>query len=149
VAKETQIIRQDTDYAIRALLHLATVPKGKATGAEVATACSIPESFAYKVLKRMQRAGLISSRTGRAGGFLLRQEPQAISLNKVVTVMQGPLSVRMCVIEPSACELSEQCAVSSKWDSVQRDIVSFLDETTLEDLLRGFRRSGESRRKGA
>ncbi len=68
-----ELIRRDTDYAIRGLVQLARIGKGPTPCQVIAGACDIPRSFAYKILRRMARAGFVSSRGGRFGGFALRR----------------------------------------------------------------------------
>jgi Rrf2 family protein len=70
------LIRQDSDYGVRALLHLATAADGRATAAQVAAAGHIPNSFLYKVMKKLQKAKFIASRPGRKGGFQLKVDPK-------------------------------------------------------------------------
>jgi Rrf2 family protein len=141
VERGTVLIRQDTDYAVRALLHLALLPDGKATGAEVADACAIPGSFVYKVLNKMQKARLIASRAGRGGGFRLERDPKEITLNQIVLAVQGTLRVRTCLLEASACAFAGNCPVSAEWREVQRYLLRFLNHTTLQDLLKSLRKS--------
>ncbi|MFW6189490.1 MAG: RrF2 family transcriptional regulator [Planctomycetota bacterium] len=138
---ETSFIRQDTDYAVRALIHLALAPDEKSTGSEVAASCRIPKSFAYKILKKMARSGLVDSKCGRTGGYRLSADPEKITLADVVTTMQGPVTMRRCLLESRDCPFSGECAVSAKWSEVQRVIADFLGRTTLQELVESFRES--------
>ena len=133
-----EIIRRDTDYAIRALLHLALAPEEAISCAELAEASAIPKSFAYKILKKMAKAGIVASRSGRAGGFRLNKSPKRIFLREVVETVQGPVTVSRCVLDPTACARSDDCPVSVEWGRLQDGIVRFLKQTTLQDLLRSL-----------
>lgn len=129
------IIRRDTDYAIRALLHLARSDAEAMSCQRIAGACDIPGSFAHKILKKMTSAGLVSSRSGRKGGFQLKKRPEEISLRDVTRCVQGPVSVRECVVDPRACSRSNGCPLRTEWRRLQGDIAEFLGGTTLQDAL--------------
>lgn len=59
------------DYAVRVMVHLATLPEeGRAFLPDLAMFTDAPECFLSKVLQGLTRAGLISSRRGKAGALL-------------------------------------------------------------------------------
>ena len=130
-----EMIRRDTDYAIRGLLFLAKAPGRNSTCGQIGEACGIPRSFAHKILKRLADAGIVTSRTGCTGGGELRAGPACITLRHVVGTVQGPLSVSRCVTAPAVCGRSESCPLSVQWREIQDKIDGFLGSTTLQDLL--------------
>jgi len=137
-----EIIRRDTDYAIRGLVHLASVNADMTSCGQLAEATGIPKSFAHKILKRLADAGLIFSSTGRTGGFRLSKDPKRIALRDVVEAVQGPVSVSRCVTDPAACGNSSTCPLSKKWRKLQDALSQFLTDTTLDDILRSMKPSG-------
>ena len=130
-----EIIRRDTDYAVRALLYLAGSEGQSASCRELADACDIPQSFAHKILKKLTTASLVTSRVGRAGGFQLNRRPERITLHHVLNAIQGPVAISRCVREPKVCPRGPRCPLSAQWRKLQDSLVSLLDETTLNDLL--------------
>ena len=130
-----EIIRRDTDYAIRALLHLALSGKGAMSCSALAKAAGIPRSFAYKILKRMADANIVASRNGRTGGFRLKKNPKRIFLRAVVEAVQGQVAVSKCVLDLRACPRRESCPLTARWSKLEHSILDFLDRTTLNDLL--------------
>jgi Rrf2 family protein len=136
------MIRRHSDYGVRALLYLATANRPAVPCAELASACAIPKSFAYKVLRKLRAGGLVDGRQGRPGGFNLCGNPAAISLLDVVEVMQGSVTVSRCVMECSVCQNAAACPLSVKWKELQDRIVHFLKQITLQDLLAILTRQG-------
>ncbi|HDZ22476.1 hypothetical protein LCGC14_0494630 [marine sediment metagenome] len=130
-----EIIRRHSDYGIRALAYLATSGKAMAPCGEIARACGISKGFAYKILQRLASAGLVTSRSGRVGGFRLCKSLDAITLYDVVSLMQGPVEVSKCVVDPRACKRGQVCGLSPKWRKLQDNIVGFLKSTSLQSLL--------------
>lgn len=130
-----EIIRRDTDYAIRALLYLAGREGESASCRQLAEACDIPQSFAHKILRKLANASLVASRAGRAGGFRLDRDPRQVSLHEVLNAIQGPVAVSRCVREPKTCPRRPGCPLSVQWSKLQDSLVGLLDDTTLQDLM--------------
>jgi Rrf2 family protein len=79
------------DYALRALLDLATQPPGKpAQSREIAARQEIPESYLNQLLVVLRRAGLVRSVRGAAGGYVLGREPHALTVADLVEALHGP-----------------------------------------------------------
>lgn len=129
-----ELIRRETDYAVRALLHLVGAGERYVSCTELARSCDIPSSLSYKVMGHLRSAGLARSRGGRTGGFRLRRSPARISLREVVKVMQGPIRVSRCQARKGACAFQVTCPLSRKLAELQRSVTDFLAETTLGDL---------------
>ena len=130
-----ELIRQDTDYAIRALIHLARVrDEQDVTAIRLAKAQEIPLSFCHKILRKLVAAGLVASRTGRSGGFRLARRPSAVRLLDVLTTIQGPPAVTHCMLQVAPCPRRRTCPASRKWQRLQDSILAFLKTTTLADI---------------
>ena len=129
-----EIIRRETDYAVRCLVTLAGSHR-PVPCALLAKSCGIPQSFAYKLLKKMVRAGLLTSFDGRAGGFSLKKDPQDISLLAVSRAIQGTPVVRKCVLNRKSCPRSSACSLSCRWKELQGQILKFLEQNTISTLL--------------
>ncbi len=142
-----EIIRRDTDYAIRAVLQLAVSPEETMSCTELAKATGIPRSFAHKILKKMAGAGIVSSRGGRAGGYRLRESWGRTSLRAIVEAVQGPVTVSECVLDPTTCRRGDDCPVSAEWSKLQDSIVGFLDQTTLQNMIAAVRPARKRSRK--
>src|SRR5438309_3871483 len=78
------------DYALRALLDLASQPPGRpAQSREIAARQGIPESYLNQLLVVLRRAGLVRSVRGAAGGYVLGREQHAIRAADVVRALHG------------------------------------------------------------
>lgn len=83
----------------------------------------------------MVRAGLLTSFDGRSGGFILKKNPQDISLLAVSRAIQGAVVVRKCVLNKRSCSKSASCSLSDQWKQLQRHILEFLERNTIASLL--------------
>jgi len=130
-----ELVRQDTDYALRALVHLCrTRDEENVAASGVADAQQIPLSFCHKILRKLVAAGLVASRAGRNGGFRLARRPSAIRLLDVLETIQGPVAVTHCMMRVGPCPRRSTCPASRKWRKLQNGIVTFLKSTTLADI---------------
>lgn len=129
------MIRRDTDYAFRSLVHIAMSPSKAATAGELAKAQDVPVGFAQKILRKLARAGILEAKQGRGGGFVLTKAPGKVSLMQVVTLLQGPLLLNRCMGDPKACRRQPTCPVSLHLRKVQDGLNDFFESTTLADVL--------------
>jgi Rrf2 family protein len=131
------------DYAIRAMIHLASLPEGQsALRSEISRTQHIPLSFMAKILRRLVQARLLRSARGVNGGFALAQPASAITLLDVVEAIEGPISLTPCASEDRSCAWSQDCPASLVWPDVQTSIRDTLRGTTLESLVGAQRRNG-------
>jgi len=129
-------ITRACDYAIRAMLHLASMPDGAvALSDEIARTESIPPSFAAKVLRRLARSGLLVSTRGIHGGYKLARIGSDINLLDVVEAMEGPIEIADCATDVTNCTGSDNCPAGWVWVAIQRDLAGRLRAATLERLV--------------
>jgi Rrf2 family iron-sulfur cluster assembly transcriptional regulator len=130
------IIRRNTDYALRALVFLARQPADESVSTRtIADQARFSYQLACKLMQRLQKAGLVVSCMGAKGGFQLARTPQEITLGQVVETIQGPLSLSSCLLGKSDCCNRSHCTIRNKLGELQSDIAVFLEETTLADFV--------------
>lgn len=128
-------LTQAGDYAVRAMVYLATRPHGsRILREEIAREQDVPSSFMAKILRSLVNAGLLRSNRGVHGGFTLARPPSQINLLEVVEAIEGPVSVMQCVPDPRECEMSDSCAAHVVWSQVQGEIAGILGKTSIEQL---------------
>jgi len=131
-----ELIRKDTDYAMRVLVYLAIPGKQGPVAAKVlAKTQDIPNDFAYKILRKLTKAGLLEGYMGSHGGFILARSPTQITLLEVVEAIQGPVVVRKCCLGLDVCPRRPSCSVSVKLEELQDSLVKFLGNITLDEVL--------------
>jgi Rrf2 family protein len=125
------------DYAVRAAVELAASGDAPVSAERIAEAQAIPVNFLENILLDLRRAGIVESRRGSAGGYLLAKPPEEITLADVVRAVDGPLaSVRG--ISPDALEY-EGSAVPLRevWVALRSAVRSVLEHVTLADVAGG------------
>ena len=131
------ILRQNTDYAIRAMLHLASVYESHeaVSARKLAESESIAEPFAAKIMQKLTRAGLVVSTMGPKGGFSLSRSPAKINLRDVIEAMQGPVTTNRCSKAINECPNKCRCPVSRIVDGLDTTINNALSSITLKKVL--------------
>ncbi len=130
------ILRRNTDYALRAMVHLGR-HYGQATlsARQIAQDQEFSHALACKLLQRLQKAGLVESVMGAKGGFRLSRAPGRISLQEVIESIQGPISLSTCLLGAQTCCKYGMCPIRRKLGGLQREISNYLGGTTLGELL--------------
>jgi Rrf2 family iron-sulfur cluster assembly transcriptional regulator len=132
------VVRRNTDYAARLMVHLAKhYGDGPISTRSAAAAEQVPYQLACKLMQKLNNAKLVTSCMGPKGGFVLETEPSKISLLEVVEAIQGPISINRCVLDKDACSRNTICAVREKLTDIQTNITKGLAAITLDELKQG------------
>ena len=84
-------------YGLKAMVHLAGLEPGRpALVADIAAANAIPKKFLDAILGELRTAGLVHSKKGRGGGYVLAKPPTEIMVGEIVRALDGPLAPIAC-----------------------------------------------------
>lgn len=100
-------------YALNAASYLARRAPGTLSSVEdIAAEGGLPRSFLAKVLKRLSRCGLVTSRRGPGGGHALARPARAITLAEIVAAVEKPAPGKhRCQLELRECGDGAPCAI--------------------------------------
>lgn len=132
-------VLQQSDYAIRCIIHLVESRGKLSTKSEIAKSVDAPELFVAKILQRLVKAKILVSVRGIHGGFSLAREPSTISLLDVVGASQSTLAFRPCVLNPRACPNQETCPSRDVWVRIYEATVRELRQSTFDKLVKDHR----------
>ncbi len=131
-------ISAKSDYAIRALLAMAASTHDRPVSVEeLATRQDLPRKFLEAIVADLRRGGLVTSRRGPSGGYVLARPAEQISLGDVFRAVDGPLAeVRGLRPHETAYE-GAATHLPVVWVAVRASLRLVLDETSLADVLSG------------
>ncbi len=125
------------DYASRALLSLSLHrDAGPTSVRDIAERTGLPQPYLEQILLALKGAGLVRSKRGVGGGYVLAREPGEITLAQIVSAVDGPIRAGDFG-EPhsgGACDHEGQCVLLAIWGDLSLRMKSLLDAYTLADL---------------
>ncbi|MCE7973714.1 MAG: Rrf2 family transcriptional regulator [Leptolyngbya sp. PLA1] len=135
------MLSQTVEYALRAMVHLASLPPEIAHSSEaIAQRTSVPKGYLSKILRDLVMARLIRSRRGPNGGFTLARSPKDISILDVVNAVDPFDRIRECPLgNPAHVQL---CPLHRRIDEAVALIESEFSRTALTEVLESNAKSG-------
>ncbi|MCL2392422.1 MAG: Rrf2 family transcriptional regulator [Oscillospiraceae bacterium] len=138
-------LTRECDYGLRIIRALAGGEK--ATAEEICKAETIPSQFAYKILKKLERAGWIMSSRGRDGGYWLVKPLDAITIYDVVSTIDEYLFINECLRDDKDCirdSEDQPCAVHRELSRIQERLVKDLRHYSIDEIVKRNSEANES-----
>jgi Rrf2 family protein len=128
------MLSQTVEYALRAMIHLASLEPGSAwTSETIAERTKVPKGYLSKIMRDLTVAGLVRSRRGPTGGFTLARPPAQISMLDVVNAVDPIRRIRECPLgNPAHVKL---CPLHRRLDDAIAMIEREFGRTTLAEIL--------------
>jgi Rrf2 family protein len=133
------------EYGVRVMVALARRAGGAPVSlSEIAEDDALPLAYLEHLVARLRKAGLVESRRGARGGYLLARPANEITMAEVVGALEGSIAPIECITEGSdgslvcareAADDARVCATKLLWTRVRGSIVRTLEETRLSDLV--------------
>jgi len=105
---------------------------------EIATQEDIPYAYLTKILQTLAKESLLTSKRGRSGGFQLNRTPNEITLYEIKACIDGTADIDMCAVGMSSCDELTPCPIHGSFKPIRDSIKSYLHETTLDTIVRGY-----------
>jgi Rrf2 family protein len=135
------MLSQKARYALRALVELARAgPEQQLTAGEIAVRADAPRKFLEAILLELSRRGLVLSRRGKFGGYIVAKSPAEISFAEVIRVIDGPLALAPCVSQMAFrkcddCPDLETCALRPALRRARDATAEVLEAYSLADAI--------------
>ena len=131
-------VSRKVDYALRATIHLANeeVSDRTCSVGEIATRERIPRQFLEKIIQQLIHKGLVRSRRGPRGGYVLARPAEQLTFRDVIEAVEGPISLNVCVGEHPDCFLLGACGMNRIWQEGQRRVMDLFEKTTIAEVRR-------------
>jgi Rrf2 family protein len=131
-------VSEAANLAIHAVTYLAAQNRSEPVStAQVAKHFGVSEAHLSKVFQRLTKAGFVKSIRGPRGGFVLADDPAAITLKQIYESIDGPLSRGgHCLLGRRSCDL-KRCIFGDLMNNIHQQVDEHLSRTTLADLISG------------
>jgi Rrf2 family protein len=127
-------------YAIRALLVMAKSSGGVLQSKAIAEEADVPAKFLENILQELRHHGMVESRRGILGGYLLAKPPAEIMVGTLVRILDGPLAPIRCASitayeKCDDCADENTCAIRKTMLEVRNAIADVLDHKSLAQMM--------------
>lgn len=131
-------LTKEIDYAVRVIRALSA--GDRKTVEFVSTKEHMPHQYAYKILKKLEKMGLVQSVRGREGGYYLAKPLEDLTLLEIAAAIGKPLVLNQCLREgePGACPnkgAHPQCTVHLELGRIQDVLVMELQKKSMLEIL--------------
>lgn len=119
------------EYACRALVQLAKRYEGSGVSSieELANVEKIPAKYLAQILSELRNGGLVESRRGKQGGYLLARSPDQISISDVISLFEGEMFSESSRVSGDSGE-----AIAKAWAEIQERFEEIVRSITLAEL---------------
>jgi len=111
--------------------------EGPTSVRDIAERTGLPQPYLEQILLALKGAGIVRSKRGVGGGYVLARDPASITLGEIVSAVDGPI-VLGDFGEPhqnGACDHEGQCVLLAVWANVSEQMRHLLDALTLRDVV--------------
>ena len=128
------MLSQTVEYALRAVVTLASADGKPMVTANLAKKTDVPMGYLYKVLQQLGRKDLVQSQRGSKGGFTLRKKPADITLLEIINAVDPFKRIHRCPME-QVQEVDVLCPLHHRIDEAMGALETAFRTTTVEELL--------------
>ena len=125
---------QTVEYALRAVVHLASESPAARTTDQIATATRVPRAYLSKVLQGLARGGVVQSQRGLGGGMMLVKSPEDLTILEVVNAVEPIQRIRTCPLGLAAHGV-HLCPLHRRLDNALAMVEEAFASSTLAEVL--------------
>jgi Rrf2 family iron-sulfur cluster assembly transcriptional regulator len=124
-------------YGLRAVFDIAYHGGGQLSQIkDISNRQKISQRYLEQIFNKLLKAGLLKSRRGPRGGYLLSRDPSEITVLDIMNATQGAIEPVLCLNEEKrTCEVFPACVTWHVWKETQNMLVDYFDSVTIADLL--------------
>src|SRR5271166_4645771 len=130
------MISQTAEYALRAVVVLGSQSGRAMTTQEIARVSQVPSGYLSKVLQSLGRAGLVDSRRGLRGGYVLSRRLEQLTVYDVVNAVDPLRRINHCPLRLAA-HAQRLCSLHQRLDDAVAMLETYFKQTTIASLLSG------------
>lgn len=136
------MISQKARYGFKALIYLVKAGPGASPNIEeISVEARVPRKFLEHILLDLKQKGVLASRRGPKGGYMLLENPSKLSIGRLLRMIDGPIAPLSCISRTAYrrcedCTDEETCEVRRAFGGIYTSVLALMEATTLEDVCR-------------
>ncbi len=129
-------IATSSRYGVRAVFDIAYHGGGQPT--QIKDICKrqkISQRYLEQIFNKLLKAGLLKSRRGPRGGYVLSRDPSEISVGDIINAAQGPIVPVSCLSDKKRnCDIYPVCITRHVWKETQNRLIDYFNSVSIADL---------------
>lgn len=125
---------QTVEYALRAVVHLASNSPAARTTEDIAKATKVPQAYLAKVLQCLVQAGILKSQRGIGGGISMIKTPEQLTILEVVNAVDPLQRINSCPLGLASHGV-RLCPLHARLDKALASVEQAFATTTLREIL--------------
>lgn len=134
------LLYKTSQYAIQVLIYISLQEDGSPVQVkEAAEQLQVSPTYLAKILQTLAKAGLVKSKRGRLGGFLLSAMAMPMTVMEIVEIIETNSFTESCLLGLKKCSDETACPVHQDWMPVKDGVFKMLNQETLQSLSAAVR----------
>jgi len=122
-------------YGLKAAFELARAYGGNPIPLkDIAQSQELAEKYLEQLLALLKKAGIVQTVRGASGGYTLSAPPDCITVNQVLTALEGDMTIVECQ-RGKKCKNEDSCATKAVWQRISESVTTALEEITLQNMV--------------
>jgi Rrf2 family protein len=130
-----KLLTKESDYAIRAIVHLARRRDGYVSSREISRSEKIPLAFLRRIFQPLVKRRLLESREGVSGGVRLKARPEDIRVVDIIEIFQGSIQLSECMFRKKICSNRRSCVLRKRIQAIEALVTRELGDITIAGLV--------------
>lgn len=124
-----------SEYAIRALVFLASSDQRRYSVRELHLELNIPYKYLCRLMNQLAQAGFLEVTQGKKGGYRIAKQKADIYLYQIIDAVEGLWNYDRCILGFKECSDDNPCSMHQYWVDERERIKKLLYSLSLEDLV--------------
>ena len=129
-------IKNEVRYALQIIYYL-TLHRDKEiiSSSEISEEEQIPRLFCLRIIKKLEKAGVVKIFRGAKGGYVLTRDPKRLTFRDIIEIIDDDIVLQPCIDSTTICSTrGNDCAIRIALKEIQDALLSDFDEINFYDL---------------
>ncbi|MGM0442217.1 MAG: RrF2 family transcriptional regulator, partial [Elusimicrobiota bacterium] len=135
IVSDMQLLTKETDYAVRALMCMASEKEAYKSARDISREENIPYQFIRRILNKLKEAEFVKTREGPRGGVKLMRQPDKIKVIDVIETLQGDIKLSKCMFKDDICPNRSKCVIRNHITEIEKMVAGEFKNITIGSLL--------------
>lgn len=131
-------IKNEVRYALQIIYYL-TLHRDKdiISSNEISSEENIPRLFCLRIIKKLEKAGIVKIYRGAKGGYVLTRDPKRLTFRDIIEIIDDDIVLQPCIDSQTICSTrGENCNIRVALKKIQNELLDDFDKINFYDLVK-------------